>query len=279
LWSLRAGPDLPGHYARVRRIAVAATFLIAEIIQVMSINYCLKNNRLKRLINSLSIIGLIVSAAVLMPAVAQNAAPAGENAWITDQFEVTMRNGKSNKQAIVRMLSSGTKLEVLERDEEAGYAFVRSRSGAEGWVLTRYLLRRPPARVTLPNIEAQLAKGAEERKKLNRDLRGVREENAALKRQLNQTESSGDDLQRELARISSLSSNTVQIDAENRQFKEALAETQQALEDSRDESRRLASRSNREWFVIGALVVMFGILVGLIVPRIRWKKKSSWGEL
>jgi SH3 domain protein len=245
----------------------------------MSINYCLKNNRLKRLINSLSIIGLIVSAAVLMPAVAQNAAPAGENAWITDQFEVTMRNGKSNKQAIVRMLSSGTKLEVLQRDDEAGYAFVRSRSGAEGWVLTRYLLRRPPARVTLPNIEAQLAKGAEERKKLNRDLRGVREENAALKRQLNQTESSGDDLQRELARISSLSSNTVQIDAENRQFKEALAETQQALEDSRDESRRLASRSNREWFVIGALVVMFGILVGLIVPRIRWKKKSSWGEL
>ena len=190
-----------------------------------------------------------------------------------------MRNGKSNKQAIVRMLSSGTKLEVLQRDDEAGYAFVRSRSGAEGWVLTRYLLRRPPARITLPTIEAQLAKGAEERKKLNRDLRGVREENAALKRQLNQTESSGDDLQRELARISSLSSNTVQIDAENRQFKEALAETQQALEDSRDESRRLASRSNREWFVIGALVVMFGILVGLIVPRIRWKKKSSWGEL
>jgi SH3 domain protein len=245
----------------------------------MSINYCLKNNRLKRIVNSLSIICLVVSAAVLMPAVAQNAAPAGENAWITDQFEVTMRNGKSNKQAIVRMLSSGTKLEVLQRDDEAGYAFVRSRSGAEGWVLTRYLLRRPPARVTLPNIEAQLAKGAEERKKLNRDLRGVREENAALKRQLNQTESSGDDLQRELARISSLSSNTVQIDAENRQFKETLAETQQALEDSRDESRRLASRSNREWFVIGALVVMFGILVGLIVPRIRWKKKSSWGEL
>jgi len=245
----------------------------------MNTDYCLKNNRLKRLLNSLSIIFLIVFAAVSMPAVAQEAAPAGEDSWITDQFEVTMRNGKSNKQAIVRMLSSGTKLEVLERDEEAGYARVRTRSGAEGWVLSRYLLRRPPARVTMPGIEAQLAKSAAERKKLTRDLRGVREENAALKRQLSQTESSGDDLQRELARISSLSSNTVQIDAENRQLKETLAETQQALEESRNESRRLASRSNREWFVIGALVVMFGILVGLILPRIRWKRKSSWGEL
>jgi len=103
----------------------------------MSINYCLKNNRLKRLINSLSIICLVISTAVLIPAVAQDAAPAGEDAWITDQFEVTMRNGKSNKQAIVRMLSSGTKLEVLERDEGAGYAPVRSRSGAQGGVRSR----------------------------------------------------------------------------------------------------------------------------------------------
>ncbi|MFQ5610278.1 MAG: TIGR04211 family SH3 domain-containing protein, partial [Woeseiaceae bacterium] len=79
--------------------------------------------------------------------------------------------------------------------------------------------------------------------------------------------------------ISTLSSNTVQIDAENRQLRQALAETEGALEDARAESRRLASRSNREWFVIGALVVMFGILVGLILPRIRWRKKSSWGEL
>ena len=107
----------------------------------------------------------------------------------------------------------------------------------------------------------------------------MREENAALKRQLGQSENSGDELQRELARIQSLSSKTMQIDTENRELKQTLQQTQQELEDAREESRRLASRSNREWFVIGALVVMFGILVDLILPRIRWKKKSSWGEL
>jgi len=201
------------------------------------------------------------------------------NGWVTDQFEITLRNGKSNKQAILRMLNSGTRLEILERDEEAGYTLVRTRSGVEGWVLSRYLLARPPARVTLPDVEAKLARSAEERKQLGRDLRELREENTALKRQLNQAQASGEDLDRELARITSLSSNTVQIDTENRQLKETLAETEQELEASREESRRLASRSNREWFVIGALVVMFGILVGLILPRIRWKKKSSWGEL
>jgi len=190
-----------------------------------------------------------------------------------------MRNGKSNRQSIVRMLPSGTRVELMESDPEAGYSRVRTRSGAEGWVLSRYLLTAPPARVTLPSIQAQLAKSEEARKQLGRELREKSEENAALKRQLGQSETSGEDLERELARIRSLSSKTVQIDTENRNLKQALSETEQALEDAEEEARRLASRSSREWFVIGALVVMFGILVGLILPRIRWRKKSSWGEL
>jgi len=176
-------------------------------------------------------------------------------------------------------LPSGTKLDVLEVDKTEGYSRVRTSSGAEGWVLNRYLLRQPPARVTMPDVQAQLARSEAQRKQLGQELRDLKKESTTLKGQLGQSESSGDGLQRELARITALSSNTVQIDAENRQLKQTLAETQQALEDSQAESRKLASRSNREWFVIGALVVIFGILVGLILPRIRWKKKSSWGEL
>jgi len=203
----------------------------------------------------------------------------GEAAWVTDEFEITMRNGKGSRQTIVRMLPSGTKLEVFEVDKEEGYSRVRTRSGAEGWVLNRYLLRQPPARVTMPDVQAQLARSEAQRKQLSQELRDLKKENTTVKGRLGQSESSSDDLQKELARISALSSNTVQIDAENRQLKKTLAQTQQALEDAEEESRRLASRSNREWFVIGALVVMFGILVGLILPRIRWRKKSSWGEL
>jgi len=236
--------------------------------------YCFKYNKLRNLIKVYSILLVGASAVVSGVAVAQQS-----DAWVTDEFEITMRNGKGNRQAILRMLPSGTKIQVLERDDEEGYSRVRTRSGAEGWVLNRYLLRSPPARITLPDVQAQLAKSEAERKKLARELRDVASQGAALKQQLGQSENSGEGLQRELARISALSSNTVQIDAENRQLKQALTETEQALEDAREQSRRLASRSNREWFVIGALVVMFGILVGLILPRIRWRKKSSWGEL
>ena len=47
-----------------------------------------------------------------------------------------MRTGKSTRQSIVRMLASGTRVELLELDSEAGYARVRTRGGTEGWVLS-----------------------------------------------------------------------------------------------------------------------------------------------
>mgnify|MGYP001823950352 FL=1 len=28
--------------------------------------------------------------------------------------------------------------------------------------------------------------------------------------------------------------------------------------------------------MVGAAVVLLGILVGLIIPRIRWRKKTTW---
>jgi len=238
-----------------------------------------KYKDLDLLLKVFSLFVILLSGGFAGAAFGQASDAGAKSAWVTDEFEITMRNGKSNRQSIVRMLPSGTKVTVIERDNEAGYSLVRSRSGAEGWVLNRYLLSRPPARVTLPDLQAQLARIEEKRKEQSGELRKLGAENAALKRQLGQSENSGEGLERELGRIKSLSSRTVQIDAENRQLKESLGQTEQALEEARDENRRLASRSNREWFIIGALVVMFGIVVGLILPRIRWRKKSSWGEL
>ena len=72
-----------------------------------------------------------------------------QTVWVSDEFEITLRTGPSTSNAIERMLSSGTQLEVLERDDESGYSRVRTRAGTEGWVLTRYLMSEPSAREQL----------------------------------------------------------------------------------------------------------------------------------
>ena len=41
-----------------------------------------------------------------------------ESAWVSDEFEVTLRSGPSTGNAIQLMVGSGTRLEVLERDAD-----------------------------------------------------------------------------------------------------------------------------------------------------------------
>ena len=201
------------------------------------------------------------------------------NRWVTDRFEVTMRTGKSTQQAIVRMLPSGARVQLIEDDPESGYSLVRTSRGAEGWVLRRYLLDEPPARVTLPGVTDRLRQSDRRRQEAEQELRELREERAQLQRQIGQLEGSADDLQSELTEIRRLSANVVQIEEQNKRLREQLDEQGQLLTELEAENRRFASRANREWFVVGAGVVIVGMLMGLILPRIRWRRKSSWGEL
>ena len=79
-----------------------------------------------------------------------------DSAWVTDQFEITLRSGPSTSNAIELMLDSGTKLEILERDAESGYSRVRTNGGTEGYVLTRQLVDQPVARDRLAAAEAEV---------------------------------------------------------------------------------------------------------------------------
>lgn len=225
-------------------------------------------------LSSFMVLGLMQAAGSAM---AQE--QAGESRWVTDSFEITMRNGKGNRKAIIRMLRSGTKIELLETDEEAGYSRVRTSSGAEGWVLNRYLLKRPPARITLPEIEARLRASENKRNELAAKLKAIERELDQSKRQFNSAQSSGQNLQKELDDLRRLSASAIQLDSQNKSLRQSLAESQASVEKLQIENRRLGSRANREWFIIGALVVIVGMLIGLILPRIRWRKKSSWGDL
>jgi len=203
----------------------------------------------------------------------------GESRWVTDEFEITMRKGKDNRQAIIRMLPSGTRLELLESDREAGYSLVRTQRGTEGWVLNRYLLRSPPARVTLPDLEQRLRNSEEKRKELANQVRELTGEKSALKKTVGQLEGSGEGLASELDNLKRLSANVIKIDEQNKSLQLRLTENERILEELESENRRLSSRANREWFVIGGFVVMIGFVAGLIIPRIRWRRKSGWGEL
>jgi SH3 domain protein len=198
--------------------------------------------------------------------------------WVTDEFEVMMRSGKSNKQSIIRQLKSGTPVEAVEQDAESGYTLVRAGSGAEGWVLTRYLKSAPTARLRLPDVEQRLSRSESQRADLSNEVSSVKKERDELRRELSQLQSSNSSVQNQLERVTELSADTIQVDNQNRQLKQRLIDTESQIEELQRSNDKLSSRAGREWFLIGGAVLTVGLLLGLIIPRISWRKKSSWSD-
>ena len=200
-----------------------------------------------------------------------------ESRWVTDEFEVMLRTGKSTSQSILRQLKSGTQVEVLEDDKAEGYTRVRIGS-AEGWVLTRYLKRQPTAQLVLPDLQARLKKAEADRAALQQELTQLKQARQELQSQVGSLESNNSSVQEQLDKITKLSANTIKVDEQNRQLKQRLAENERQIDLLEVENSQLASRADREWFMIGGAVLTLGLILGLIIPRISWKKKSSWSD-
>ncbi len=87
----------------------------------------------------------------------------GQTRYVSDDLVITLRSGPSTQNAIIDNLNSGDAVDILEEEDDSGYSRVRVRaSGAEGWVLSRYLSTERAAGDRLTEAESELA-AAEDR--------------------------------------------------------------------------------------------------------------------
>ena len=201
---------------------------------------------------------------------------AAETLYVSDMLEITMRSGKGTGYGITRMLRSGTAVEVIEVDKEAGYCKVRTDSGKEGWVLSRFLMNRQAARERLAVAENNLVELEVDNRKLITAMSAMTDETNALVNNVRDLEKKARSVSQELAEVKQTASKSLAIHSENKELKSRLLSLKHQLQTVRKENETLKDRTAREWFMVGAAVVLLGIIIGLIIPKIRFRKKSSW---
>jgi len=203
---------------------------------------------------------------------------AGETRYITDQLQITLRSGEGNQFKILRSLVSGTPVEVLESNADSGYSKVSVGPGVEGWVITRYLDTEPSGRAQAERLAKQLATVRGDLGKLRNENSDLVQSNKTLKQKLQKVDGDNQHLEKEVSSIRSASASALATQDENRTLKQRL----DRLQSERDEAVRvtaiLKDRADREWFMVGAGVILLGMIIGLIVPKIRWRRKSSWSS-
>lgn len=217
----------------------------------------------------------IVRIALLCALFATSAAFAAP-AWVSDQFEITLRSGPSTSNAIQLMIDSGLRLEVLERDADSGYSRVRTPGGTEGWVLTRYLMSEPSAREQLQTLTSQLTSATTRGSSLDAQMKAVKGEYDSANRQIAKLEREKAAVEKELADIKRTAANVLAINSQNQSLMDQLAAAQIKADTLEQENRSLSGQTTRYWFMAGALVLLIGIILGIWLPRIRWQRRSRY---
>jgi SH3 domain protein len=196
--------------------------------------------------------------------------------YVSDELVITFRTGPGSQFAITRNLTSGDRVEVLEEQSDDGYSRVRLSNGDVGWVLTRYLQAEPTASTRLATVTSELEESRQTVETLNQRVATLEAELNAAKGSLDDSEAEADALDAELADIRKASANALQMRDENEALQTRVADLSSRIDAAQSEVNALRRRERQNWFIIGAAVLLGGIVIGLVAPSLRPKRRSSW---
>lgn len=202
---------------------------------------------------------------------------AAQTVYVTDKLEILLRSGQGTQFKIISSLETGAPLTVLRNDRGNGWTRVRTPDKKTGWVLTRFLTDTPVARLKLDSANKQLASLQEEATQVKKELGALKANNNDTVREHEALSKEKNKLIQELTSIRQASSQAVQIQSERDQLQERVVNLERDLQKIKREKQTLEDSSSQDWFLIGAGVLLVGVLLGVILPKLSWKRKTnSW---
>ena len=185
--------------------------------------------------------------------------------YITDQVDIPIRSEKSLGNTIIRLLPSGTKLSVLQITED-GWTEVKYQDTI-GWISSRYLSNNISAREELKQAnsiinESQLliTKYEAELDGQNKQLLILNNENKELVIRSSKSEA-------EKAHIEQVYQDALKLEHENEKLMQEQLQLKTELQLAQNNSQIEQDTSQRNWFIVGALVLFFGIVIGFFLPK------------
>lgn len=195
--------------------------------------------------------------------------------YVTDSIKYTLRSSESNRSKILKMLPSGSTLNIISVNKDTGYSKVRTSTGVEGYILTRHTQDKP---ISLWYL-----------KKTNKKLETLQQEYDLIKQELNQIKGNNNDalssnqsltkerdqLSNELNDLRQTAANAVQLKHDRDQSRNKIISLSNELEEVKHENQMLKDSTNQDWFLYGGILSLIGVILGFILPKLSWRRKTS----
>lgn len=195
--------------------------------------------------------------------------------YVTDNLNLSLRSEENNEGKVIKMLPTGTPLTVIQENKSTGFSYLRTDSGAVGYMPTRNTMSEPPSRKQLDTANKNLATLQAENEKLQSELTKLKDSltpGTSLEQSL---ANERDQLSRELIEIKQSSANVIQLKEQRDELQERVVNAERELEQFRLENQALQDSTNQDWFLYGGALTVIGVLLGFLLPKLSWSRKSS----
>lgn len=194
--------------------------------------------------------------------------------YVNDYLVITLRAGMGDEYRILRTLPSGTKLEVVEEIE--GHVKVRTEDGIEGWVRSQYLRETPVARIQLQQAQVEMERMSGQIESLKASESKATALSSKLEKENRDLTTLNAKLEKENKEMRVLAAKPMALEEENTLLKSKFTEAEGERLRLDSENVELQNSSSQKWFVAGAGALLFGIVLGLVLPRLSGRRKSGW---
>ncbi|MBU2710339.1 TIGR04211 family SH3 domain-containing protein [Zooshikella harenae] len=205
-----------------------------------------------------------------------SSAQAARIGYVGDEIYVPLRAGPASSYRIVHSgLKTGTQLEILAYDLEKGYSLVKTPSGLEGYIENQYLVEEPVAKIQLEELQSDMSSLTAEKTRLEKLITDYKNEHQDILSLNDQLKKEKQTIQKRLQTLETMTKNTQQIVARNKTLSNTHTQLTEQINILQAENSELSQMAYLKWFLYGAGTMILGITLGLVLPRIRLRRKQS----
>jgi SH3 domain protein len=202
--------------------------------------------------------------------------PALAAKYVSDVLWVSLRSAPEDSSQSIRDLKSGVKLDVLDEAEVEGYLHVKTGNGEEGWIKSRYLNDEPVAAMRVSSLEKELQALKDANTELKSRMSSVKKDEKETDRERKRMMSENQRLVTENKKLTEIAKKPLQLSQENEKLR---VENERLLAENtkmKEEYDLVQDEGQRSWFITGAGVLFTGIILGVIFPSLRFRRRSGW---
>lgn len=168
----------------------------------------------------------------------------GEIRYISDDLFTFLHAGPGRNYRILGQLVAGTRIMVLQEDEEKEFTEIIDDNQRTGWVESQYVNNQESIRIMVPGLQKQLSDATQ-------IMQQQSTENDLLNQQIADLTSQSTDINREIKTLQS----------ENAKITQELA--------NHDQTAKM------EWFTRGGIIAVISLLLGIVLTYLPKKRRRN----